>query len=82
MSPDPQQQLYDGIVVEITRTVPYYAVADGKESMVYLPLGSTVDEVLKKAGIVVREQDEVNYMVYASAIPEEKLWSPGMTRRL
>jgi 3D (Asp-Asp-Asp) domain-containing protein len=41
--------------------------------MVYLPLGSTVDEVLKKAGIVVREQDEVNYMVYASAIPEEKI---------
>jgi uncharacterized protein YabE (DUF348 family) len=73
VSPDPQQQLYDGIVVEITRTVPYYAVADGKESMVYLPLGSTVDEVLKKAGIVVREQDEVNYMVYASAIPEEKI---------
>ncbi len=73
VSPSPQQQLYDGIVIEITRNVPYYAVADGKERLVYLPLGSTVADVLEKAGIVLREQDVVNYMLEANAIPEEKI---------
>jgi uncharacterized protein YabE (DUF348 family) len=73
VSPDPQQELHDGMVVEISRNVPYYAVADGKERMVYLPLGSTVADVLEKVGIVLREQDEVNFMLGANAIPGEKI---------
>jgi len=70
---EPQQLLYDGIVIEITRALPYYAVADGEERLVYLPRGSTVSDVLEKAGIVLREKDVVNYRVDARAIPGERI---------
>lgn len=66
-------RLYDGIVIEITRTLPFYVVADQEEKTVYLPQGATVADVLKKAGIALREKDVVNYRLDAGAIPGEKV---------
>ncbi|MDN5276060.1 MAG: hypothetical protein PWR01_25 [Clostridiales bacterium] len=66
-------RLYDGVIIEITRTLPFYVVADQKEKTVYLPKGATVADVLNKAGIALREKDVVNYRLDAGAIPREKI---------
>lgn len=68
-----EDRLYDGIVIEVTRTLPFYVVADGEEKTVYLPRGATVADVLQKAGIALRERDVVNYRIDAGAIPGEKV---------
>ncbi|MFO7294744.1 MAG: G5 domain-containing protein [Clostridia bacterium] len=70
---DRDDRLYDGVVIEITRTLPFYVVADQEEKTVYLPQGATVADVLKKAGIALREKDVVNYRLDAGAIPGEKV---------
>ncbi len=70
---DREDRLYDGVVIEITRTLPFHVMADQEEKTVYLPKGATVAEVLNKAGIALREKDVVNYKLDAGAIPGEKI---------
>ncbi len=70
---DREHGLYDGAIIKITRTLPFYVAADKKEKTVYLPKGATVADVLKKAGIALREKDVVNYKLDAGAIPGEKI---------
>lgn len=70
---DREYRLHDGLVIEVTRRLPFYVVADQQEKTVYLPKGATVAEVLKEAGIVLREKDMVNYSLDTGAIPQEKI---------
>ncbi len=68
-----EEELADGTFIKITRSFPFYVAADGKEKMVYLTKGARVADVLKNAGVVLREKDTINYGLEINAIPGKKI---------
>lgn len=72
MQPGPETLLEKETTIVINRAMAAYAAADGREETVYLIRG-TVADVLKDAGIEVREQDIVNYPLSRQVTPEMRI---------
>lgn len=72
ITPALDEVLEDGTEINITRAMTVTVEADGREKVLYVT-GGTVRDMLGKASVELREKDLINYPLYMSVKPYDRI---------
>jgi len=72
ITPALEEALQDNTEIRITRAMPVTVEADGEKTVLHVTRG-TVEDMLKKAGVELRENDLVNYSLSYSVKPYDEI---------
>ena len=72
ITPDPGEPLQKNTEIKITRAMPVSVEADGENEVVYVTKG-TVQDILEKAKVTLREKDLVNYSLTEQVKPYDRI---------
>jgi uncharacterized protein YabE (DUF348 family) len=72
ITPDPGEPLQKNTEIKITRAMLVSVEADGKNEVVYVTKG-TVQDILEKAKVTLREKDLVNYSLTEQVKPYDRI---------